>query len=308
MQYPDFGYDDPACVDMPGDEFAQLRDREIFQASTLFQATDLRPDLLPGRGDADLSIWSRMSFWTADEISALAIGKNPTVVSPEACNKRKSEYHICRQYLAIREIVERAIIDNQLPSPCRPGFALAWLDRHQIHYPTVLRSSIELFGSEIGDWKTMYERYSEHSNLLERQLDELQQSYASESNENQRTTEELHRWLNESDEMIEQHRSFAEKQSERIVDLEAEVEQLQNRVDDSASTDHLDPRERATFEKLLITMAMDAYGYQLGDKVSPIPAELEGILLRNGMAVSAETIRNKLKSAACQRISIPKHE
>lgn len=60
----------------------------------------------------------------------------------------------------------------------------------------------------------------------------------------------------------------------------------------------LDPRERETLLKLIIGMAIDFYGYDPKASKSPIPKELEGILDRQGLPISDDTIRKWLKEAS----------
>lgn len=57
-------------------------------------------------------------------------------------------------------------------------------------------------------------------------------------------------------------------------------------------------RERQTLYKMIIGMATDGYGFDPNALRSPFPKELEGILDHLGIAVSDDTIREKLREAA----------
>ena len=62
--------------------------------------------------------------------------------------------------------------------------------------------------------------------------------------------------------------------------------------------DAVGARERQTLYKIIIGMAVDAYGYAPSSMRSPFPKELEGILDRLGVPVSDDTIRKKIAEAS----------
>ncbi|WP_417276383.1 hypothetical protein [Castellaniella sp.] len=60
----------------------------------------------------------------------------------------------------------------------------------------------------------------------------------------------------------------------------------------------LDPRERSTLYKIILTMAMDGYGYAPNDKRSPIPGQVSTATGGLGLLVTDETISRHLRAAA----------
>jgi hypothetical protein len=68
----------------------------------------------------------------------------------------------------------------------------------------------------------------------------------------------------------------------------------------SAEVKRIDPRERQSMAKLLVTIAIDAYGFDPKAKRSPIPKELEGIAARLGLEITDDTIRSYLRLGAEQ--------
>jgi hypothetical protein len=80
---------------------------------------------------------------------------------------------------------------------------------------------------------------------------------------------------------------------DRLRKLEAE----QNHPSDQSKEKLLSTRERETLLKLIIGMAVDAYGYDPLATRSPLPKELSQILALQGIPISDDTIRKWLKEA-----------
>lgn len=59
----------------------------------------------------------------------------------------------------------------------------------------------------------------------------------------------------------------------------------------------LDPRERSTLYKIILTMAMDGYGYVPSDRRSPIPGQISEATERQGVPITDETISRHLRAA-----------
>jgi len=56
-------------------------------------------------------------------------------------------------------------------------------------------------------------------------------------------------------------------------------------------SERYDNRERASLAKLIVTMAMDFYGYVPSDTSSPIPAEIQGHAAKQGIDIDVDTVR-----------------
>jgi hypothetical protein len=68
--------------------------------------------------------------------------------------------------------------------------------------------------------------------------------------------------------------------------------------DARVGTTKLDTRERTSLAKLITAMAIDAYGYNPSARRGPIPNEIEGIILRLGLEITADTIRKFLREGS----------
>jgi hypothetical protein len=67
---------------------------------------------------------------------------------------------------------------------------------------------------------------------------------------------------------------------------------------DSADDKPLDPRERSTMLKMIITMAVEGYRYNPRAERSTIPSEIESDMNLYGVGINLETIRKHLKSGS----------
>jgi predicted DNA-binding transcriptional regulator AlpA len=239
-----------------------------------------------------------MSFRHAEKIAALALGKNPTVVNRASCGRNASQFSIAREYLAILEIVERAHLAGQLPSPCKPGFALVWMDRNVIGYPEGLRHIVAAIGHEIADWKLSSEAHAERVASLEEYLAVMRNHHAESASEGQCAIDELEALLDKFADALGEQDEMLKLQAQKVSELKAEREVLQQQIADQAAAEKRDPRLKASLEKIALGLAIDGLGYQPGDARSPIVSEIETTLERLGMPVSAETIRKILREAA----------
>ncbi|MBQ0750947.1 MAG: hypothetical protein KBT70_12170 [Roseovarius sp.] len=66
----------------------------------------------------------------------------------------------------------------------------------------------------------------------------------------------------------------------------------------TADDKHVDPRERSTMLKLIITMAVRGYGYDPKAERSTIPSEIESDMNLLGIGITLETVRKHLKSGS----------
>lgn len=62
--------------------------------------------------------------------------------------------------------------------------------------------------------------------------------------------------------------------------------------------ERFDNRERTSLAKLIVSMAMDFYGYVPSDARSPIPAEIQGYAAKQGIDIDVDTVRKYLKLGA----------
>ena len=70
------------------------------------------------------------------------------------------------------------------------------------------------------------------------------------------------------------------------------------RADPTATAERFENREKASLAKLIVTMAMEYYGYVPTEPRSPTPAELQGHAAKFGIDIDVDTIRKYLKLGA----------
>lgn len=113
------------------------------------------------------------------------------------------------------------------------------------------------------------------------------------------TPEKILRWINMVD--VKVHPGFRRMLEAATRTTEAKKQAAVAIEDTKVQTSaRLDPRERTSMAKLLVLMAIDMYGYDPRAQRSPIPKEIEDIAHRNGIDLTAQTIRSYLRLGAAQ--------
>jgi DNA-binding transcriptional MerR regulator len=215
------------------------------------------------RAKADYDHWGKAAYWTLDEAIALAFGKAPEVVT---WNRLDPTYtHVspfAKQYARVRDLALRAKARRQLSDRVIPGIFLAWAKRNGIDVPAELVRQVEARGTVVADWKDLYEK-------LKAQCDK------------ERAVKD-----------------------ERITALVKERENLRHRIEELESLDangRLRESERVSFLKMVLGMAIDAYGHDPtairssatgGNKKS-----IQAALYRVGLSIDADTVRKYIKEA-----------
>lgn len=85
---------------------------------------------------------------------------------------------------------------------------------------------------------------------------------------------------------------------ELIVHLQEQNEALKRGIHSQKESKPLHTKERETLLKMIIGMAIDAYGYDPKTNRSPIPREIADILTEKEMPLDPDTVRKWLKEAA----------
>lgn len=275
----------------------QLSDSELGRLFVVHNIVQTSPTTFSsGLGDAEIQLHARSSYWSPEEIAALSLGKNPTVmqlpcVGSLAVQKR---FWVCRQYWERLALIERAVDAGQLFMQTVPPFALAWLDRMQIGYPQALKSRVESLGFQVADWKTECEE-------LAKQVVDLNTSFevASEQYEN-----DLLAWQNDCAlhaQWQSDARDLFVKQDERIARLNAENEALRTQQESeqagSSVTSVADQASRASLLKMVLGMALEQYSYEPAIPRSNATSNISSDLDSNGVSLDPKTIRKILKEA-----------
>ncbi len=107
---------------------------------------------------ADFDYWSKASFWTVEEATALSFGRDPRTVDLKAVRRFADVSPFAQSFVDRLKLLERARITGQLGGQTAPPVALAWARRMQIAVPDELTQAVENIGAQVADWKTLYDR------------------------------------------------------------------------------------------------------------------------------------------------------
>jgi hypothetical protein len=220
--------------------------------------------------NADFQHWSKAAHWTLDEAIALSFGKAPEIVNWEKIKPLVHVSPFAFQYQRRRDLILRALKWDQLFDPVLPGFFLAWAKRTDLAFPPELESTVAARGIQVADWKKLYDD-------LKVAMDENHQRWRQVVAEKNATIEKLLGRINE----IQQPSPGA-----AIAPPHSEREKAAG------------ARELESLMKLVIGMAIGAYGYDPKASRSKQTSEIAEDLTRAGVALDADTVRKWLKLAA----------
>lgn len=89
----------------------------------------------------ELNVWSKIAFWTPEEIAALSLGYDPTdpnLRSYEGRNWAGRLEELEHRTRATR----RAAAAGQISEKCAPDKAIEWMDKYDIVFPDVLKAAV----------------------------------------------------------------------------------------------------------------------------------------------------------------------
>lgn len=247
-------------------------------------------------GDADLFYWARMPAWTPEQTAALSLGKNPDLINWETCAAKASYYPFCAEFLKRCTLAYSWSGTDILPDPASPVDAIEWMIQLKLIYPNELQKAVELVGGRPANWRAM------HAHLVQR-FESLRSEYMATLDRHAAAIQEKDGQLAEYASWVDDARAHFDMQAMQIKDLSAANTHLQSERDGMEAErleqkrDELDGRSRGTYEKIVLSIAIDELGHKPGGP-SKIPAEIAAMTDRCGMSVTAETISNKLREAA----------
>lgn len=124
---------------------------------------------------ADFDHWSKAAYWSLDEAVALSFGKEPGKVNWENVKSLTKISQFAFQYERRRDLMKRAVPFKQLYDPVMPGVLLAWAKRNELDVPSELEVAVTSRGTQVADWKTLYDKQRAIAEAAEAALVELQQ-------------------------------------------------------------------------------------------------------------------------------------
>ncbi len=158
-------------------EFVSENEHEIFAVSAWFlDEAGLEANV--GIGDCLPEIWARQAYWRPEELAALSLGKNPTLIDEGACSAAMFRQDVAQQFLENLEAIRRAIDVNDMFEYARPWYALSWLKTNRIDFPEALEHEVAKRGGTVSDWRAKYERTQTILGDLEEALTQTEEALA----------------------------------------------------------------------------------------------------------------------------------
>jgi hypothetical protein len=163
---------------MPENEFQALieeaRKSEVERYRAFFEERERSYVFNQPSADADFAHWASASYWTADEATALSLGKDPRVVTWKLVSPHVYGSTFAKDFEARRDLILRAVAMGQLAELTAPSVAIAWAERMRISVPLALVDAVRAIGVQIADWKTLYDEATATGEQLLARLNERQ--------------------------------------------------------------------------------------------------------------------------------------
>lgn len=282
----------------PDDFAAYVNQHElcIFAPTGLQFGKPSSPDL--EMFDADVELWARASYWEPDEIVALALGKNPSLVNSETCYPRQSTFGLCRQFVEWRELVQRAVITQDLFPYTTPAGALSWLATQEMSHPPALVDRVRKFGVSVNNWREEYDGAMRVLNQLAERLDSSRIEHFQTEAELKKDLETWRELGARAMEQLEVTEREATEANQQLAALKSELSSREvesiSRPSDLSSL----RRKNTSLLKLVFGMARGGYSY---DPTDPDPELLRNIvddLSFAGVTLDIKTVTKHLISAS----------
>jgi hypothetical protein len=235
---------------------------------------------------ADFDHWSKAAYWSLDEAVALSFGK-----APEHVNWKKIESYtqisaLARDYARRRDLAHRAVGMKQLTDGVLPGFFLGWAKRNELDVPEDLVRLVEKRGQLIADWPALLKACQDK----QAETIEWAKQYHEKALEIGKAAAD--KAMAGADARVEQYRQINTELNRQLAELRTVV------ASPVAVEETLNPKSRQSLLKLVLGMAIDAYGYDPKSKKSPIPKQVVDNLAEHGISIDEDTARSWLREAA----------
>jgi len=240
------------------------------------------------RAMADFVHWSKATYWTLDEATALSFGRAPEVVAWENVHGYVKVSAFAHRYSRLRDLALRAKHFQQLYDPVLPGIYIAWAKRNEIDFPADLEAAVLARGIQVADWKSLYDEISAAFDKTRQERDAAL-SLADELRARVESLQTNNRQLASGVNEVVAQRGTAQ---EALARLQSEFESAK------LAAKGLGARERESLLRLVIGMAVKGYGYDPAQRRSDKLPEIVGDLEKVGVPLDADTVRKWLKEAA----------
>ena len=123
--------------------------------------------------DVEFDLWARMSVWTLEECTALALGLDPAFVNWNLIGERLGASTLGRRYRDVYSLVKSAVSGGFLKEPIFPIKFLSWADREGIATPTKLRELVGLRRDGCVNWQVRCDELERSNAVLKAEVNSL---------------------------------------------------------------------------------------------------------------------------------------
>lgn len=236
------------------------------------------------RAKADFEHWSKMSYWTLEESTALSFGRDPEFINWKALESGALISSFSQDYWRIRELAHRAKHMGQLSDPVSPGFFIAWAKRNEITFSAELESRVKARGQQIADWKTHYDNARSE---IGKAQDEIKKASA----EMAAHREAMAGVIARKDELIAAQRR-------ELAEIGSRLEAVLKEPTAASPPERPMGKERESLLKLVIGMAVEGYKFNPKAGRSDVTGEITKDLERAGVPLDSDTVRKWVREGA----------
>jgi len=241
-----------------------------------------------------------MATWSIDEAVALSLGRDPKNISWDYIRTIEKVSAFAAEYAAAREIVVRAKAMGLLWEDTIPALFVSWARRIRFPLSEALGKAVDEIGLHVVDWKDMYDRQSVTLAAVQLELEKEQNKVLALMKEHNvhidRMGEKQKAVFGTYNELLRRKDETIDTLSKANIQLAGEVVTLEKALTTHPRPD-LSVRERDSLLKLLIGIAIDAYGYDPKASRSPTAKDLAGILAERGLSIDEDIVRKYLTEA-----------
>lgn len=256
--------------------------------------------------DADYEHFGRCAFLTVAEAVALSLGKDPRFVDWHMIRPYLGSSIFAFEYAKRLDLIERAVIWEELPERFTPLEFLTWAHRYKLRVPEAFIRCTFDRGEPIQYWHDLCAAFADELTAMQTELrvtrEELEEQLALSEEDAQRTFDE---WLVAQNEIIQ----LTTDHEEHVATLKDEIARLETRHTaltdqtpakpvEAIQDDLISPGALKSLLTITITAAIGGYGYDPRSNKSRIPQEIADDAQRIGLRMTNETVLKYLKEAS----------
>lgn len=211
---------------------------------------------------ADYGYWAKAAYWSLDEAVALALGKNPEKVNPATLAPYQNLSAFPQKFERLKNLAFRAKNVGKLYDPVFPSIFLNWAMESEIELPQELREAVSKV-AQLQSWQEISKKQAEV-------IEKLQEVIA-------RQSAELEHFKGGTGSPV--------------------VTSSNSSLQPAETTKSQSPVERDNMLKVILAIAMDAYGHDPEAKRSTATNDIQTALHTAGLNLSDDTIRRFIKQA-----------